>query len=219
LFDTPGRAIQALNSVHIHDPSGKWADSALMTRATYHLRKKNYRDADIDFNTIRRDYPKSKFAEAAFILGAHASLMSYQGAQYDGKQLDEAKKLTEAAIRLYPDSPQRPKLESDLKKIGAEAGDRAWVRVEFHLKRGEKNSAAVYCENIIEKFPESPRAAQAREVLISLGAEHAAGILKTPLFEKEPARPKPQEAPYDEPEEPGRLRISDDDGEPISEAK
>jgi outer membrane protein assembly factor BamD (BamD/ComL family) len=217
LFDTQGRALQALKSVHLHDVSGPLADDALMTLATYHLRKKDYREADQDFKTIREQCPKSEFVPAAYVLGAHASLMSYQGARYDGKQLEEARKLTEAAVRLYPNLPQRAKLERDLKRISAEAAERDWARVEYYQKRGENKAVAVHCETIIERYPDSPRAAEAREVLLKLGKENAANILKTPLFPKEPSRPVESEAPYDEPEEPARVRVSD--GEPKADER
>jgi len=232
LFDTSGRAVQALKSVSLHDIDGPLADDALMTLATYYLRKRDYREADHYFKSIREQCRKSEFIPASYVLGAHASLMSYQGAQYDGKQLEEAKKLATSAVRLYPDLPQRAKLEGDIKRIDAEAAARDWTRVEFHLKRAEapletaemkrseKRAAAVYCETIIEKYPDSPQAVKAREELIKLGPQNAAGILKTPLFPKERPKPRaPDSVPYDEPEEPGRLHISDKDAKPISAAK
>ncbi len=224
--------MQALKSVSLHDIGGPLADDALMTLATYYLRKKDYREADHYFKSIREQCHKSEFIPASYVLGAHASLMSYQGAQYDGKQLEEAKKLATSAIRLYPDLPQRAKLEGDLKRIDAEASVREWTKVEFHLKRAdtpletaenkrsEKHAAAVYCETIIEKYPESPQAVKAREELIKLGPQFAAGKLTKPLFPKERPKPKePEPPPYDEPEEPGRLHISDKDAKPISAAK
>jgi tetratricopeptide (TPR) repeat protein len=219
MFDAPGRALQALKSVSIKDPEGPRADDALMLLATYHLRRKDYREADHYFNTIRVQCPNSEFVPASYILGAHSSKMSYQGARYDSKQLDEAKKQTLAAIQTMPDSPQRAKLEHDLKEIDAEAATRMWVRVEYHLRRREKPAAAVYCEKIMEKFPESAEAAKARETLLKLGPQHAAGILKTPLFKKEMDAPREPETPYDEPQEPGHLRLSDGDARPVSDSK
>jgi TolA-binding protein len=219
MFDATGRALQALKSVHIKDPNGKRADDALMLLATYYLRRKDYREADHYFSTIRSQCPNSEFVPASFVLGAHASLQSYQGPRYDGRQLDEAKKQTLAAIHDMQESPQRAKMEHDLKRIDAEAAVRAWVRVEFYLRRREKNAAAFYCETIMEKYPDSPEAAKARDTLLKLGPQHAAGVLKTPLFKKDADRPPPSDTPYDEPHEPGRLRVSDSDAQPISDAK
>jgi tetratricopeptide (TPR) repeat protein len=230
-FDTPGRGVQALRSVTLHDPSSKLADDALMILALYHLRKKDYREADVYFSQIRESTNKhkdrDKNLQAAYVLGAHASLKSYLGARYDGKQLEEARKLTKNAIRLFPDIPQRPKLENDLRKIDAEMIEREWQRVVFHKKRGEKDSVAVYCEYIVNTFPDSPQAAKARELLIELGPQYSKGILAQPLFDtkQEPAEsnktgPQEKDQPNDEPDEPVRLRVSDSDkdAKPISES-
>jgi len=248
-LDTAGRAKQALRAVHLHDPSGKLADESLMILAIYHFRKRDYREADTYFAQIRESYPKSKYLPDAYILGAHASYKSYQGACYDGKQLEEARKLTKSATRLFPDLPQRPKLENDLQKIDAEEVEREWQRVLFYKKRKEKDAAAVYCEFIAEKYPDSPQAAKARELLKEYGPQHAQGILTTPLFDaKKPSAsdkpasstngtdkpaskpgktgpeksgPDENEPAYDDPEEPAKLRVSDSDKEakPISESK
>ena len=230
VFDTPERAMQALRSVHLHDVTGPLADDALNTMAMYYFRKKDYREADTNFAQIRESYPQSEFVQAAYVLGAHASLKSYLGARYDSKQLEEAKKLTKATTRLYPDIPQRPKLENDLRKIDAEMVEREWQRVVFYKKRSEKDAAAIYAEGIVEHYPDSPQAVKARELLIELGPKYAKGILTTPLIKPEPVNRDPggagkngdkeSQPAYDEPEEPARLRVSDSDkdAKPISES-
>lgn len=214
LFDTPGRAVQALRSVTLNDVSGPLADDARMMLAMYHLRKRDYREADIYFNEIRSQYPNSEFAQAAYVLGAHASLKSYLGANYDGKQLEEARKLTDSATRLYPEIPQRAKLDGDLKKIKAERIEREWKRVEYYLKRREKESAAIYCEYIVETYPESPQAEKARETLLKLGPAYAAGILTTPLFPKAPPKPQAAETDTEGLQEPGRLKVTEEGASP-----
>jgi outer membrane protein assembly factor BamD (BamD/ComL family) len=216
-FDTPGRALQALRSVYLHDVSGPLAPEALMAQAMYYFRKRDYLEADHAFSQIRESYGQSKYVQAAYVLGAHASYKSYLGSRYDGKQLEEAQKLTKNALRLFPDIPQRPKLENDLKKMDAELIEREWQRVVYYKKRREKDSVAVYCEWIVEKYPDSPQAAKARDILIELGPEHSARILSTPLVKTDPVKPNEPEPPYNEPEEPARLRLldSDKDAKPI----
>jgi outer membrane protein assembly factor BamD (BamD/ComL family) len=221
LFDAQGRALQALRSVWINDPTGPLADDALMMAATHHLRKGDYQEADHIFGNVREQYADREHASAAYVLGQHASFKSYQGARYDAKQLDEARKLTDSALRLYPDLPQKKKLEVDLRRMKQEAAERDWQRVQYHLKRREKDSAAVYAEYIVEQFPGSPQAAEARKLLIELGPDFSQGILRTPLH-KPPATPVDPHAESGfevesvEPDEPGRVSLSDED-RPIAE--
>lgn len=216
MFDTRGRALGALRQVWLSDPRSKLADEALMLCALYHFRMKDWREAELNFQSIREQHHSDKYLQAAYVLGAHASMKSYQGSQYDGQQLETAKKLTSGAIALFPDSPQRQKLQRDLKKMEAEAAERDWERVKFYAKRGENKSAAFYAEYIVETYPDSPRVADARELLVKLGPEYSADILKTPLVANAspPAEPEGGDAP-----EPGRLRISDQDAKPISETE
>jgi outer membrane protein assembly factor BamD (BamD/ComL family) len=213
VFDTPGRALEALRKVWISDPTGPLADDALMTAATHHMRKGDNREADNLFAIIRQQYGNGDHAPAAYVLGSHVSLASYQGSNYDGQQLENARKLTESANKLFPDLPQQRYLRTNLTRMQEEAARRQWTRAEYHLKRREKDSAAYYCELILTQHPDSKIAKEARETLIKLGPEHAAGLLKQPLFEKTPAESVPayEDAPSGDepPQEPGRLRLSD----------
>lgn len=213
LFDTPGRAMQALRSIWLNDPTGPLADDALMTSALHHLRRGDYQEADHLFASVREQYGDKEHAPAAYVLGQHASYSSYQGARYDSKQLEEARKLTDSALRLYPNLPQKKKLQADLDRISREGAERDWIVVQYHLRRREKDSAAVIAEYIVRDFPDSPRAEEAKKLLLDLGPEYSAGILKTPLH-KPPSTPvDPYEDPQSEgpqEEEPGRVHISDD---------
>lgn len=211
-FDTPGRAMQALRSIWLNDPTGPLADDAIMLAATHHLRRGDYQEADHLFASVREQYGEKEHAAAAFVLGQHASYSSYQGKKYDSKQLEEARKLTDSALRLFPDLPQKKKLQSDLDRMKMEGAERDWDRVQYHLRRREKDSAAVVAEYIVRDSPDSPRAEDARKLLLDLGPEYAAGILKTPLHKPpstpvDPYEPMPEDAKQDE---PGRVHISDD---------
>lgn len=212
VFDTPGRAMEALRKVWINDPTGPLADDALMTAATHHMRKGDYREADNLFSVIRQQYGNSEHSAAAYVLGSHVSLASYQGSNYDGQQLENARKLTDSAGKLFPDLPQQRKLKADLARMQQEAARRHWARAEYHLKRREKDSAAYYCELILTQHPDSAVAEQARETLIKLGPDHAAGLLKKPLTEP-PGPAESREPEDDAPQEPGRLRVSDREGD------
>jgi TolA-binding protein len=229
VFDTEGRALEALRQIWINDPSGPLADDALMLTATHHLRKKDFREADRYFSNIRQQYATSEHASSAYVLGSYASQMSYQGPNYDGRQLEEAKKLTQSAVRLFEDLPQRDKLVEDLKRLDTQSAERDWQRVEYHMKRREKDAAAVYCECIISAYPDSPFAEKARDVLDQLGPEHAAGIIrsrprtpaagKTPPEKSPPEKPAPRPEPVEAPRAPARLRRNDIQPRPIDEAE
>ncbi len=173
IFDTEGRALQALKSIWLNDPTGPLADDALMLTASYHLRNSDYMEADRVYKIIREQYPNSQHLENAFLLGSHVRLMSYQGTQYDGKALDEAEQLKESTLRIFPDTRDRARIRDDLRKIEETKAQRDWETVEFYEKKRKPQAVAVYCWQIIKNHPETSFAQRAREKLDQLQAEAA----------------------------------------------
>lgn len=165
VFDTEGRALQALRSIWTHDPTGSLADDALMLTASHYLRKHNYVEADHVYTILRDEYPKSPHNEHAYVLGGFVKQASYLGPEYDDRVLDEARQLKESTLRLYPHHPHKKQLLADLTRIekAKAAGD--WEYVKFYRRKGNKKAMAVYCREIIRNYPQTEYAAKARQVL------------------------------------------------------
>lgn len=171
VFDTDGRALQALRTIWLNDPTGPLADDALMMAASHHLRDANYMEADRLYTIIREDYPKSPHLENAFVLGSHVKLMSYQGANYDATSLAEAQKLKESALRLYPKNPQRERILDEIRRLEEEKAAQEWANVIFWQKKNDPNAVAVSCREVIRLFPNSSYAGRAREVLSAMSGQ------------------------------------------------
>lgn len=173
VFDTKGRALQALKSIWLNDPTGPLADDALMLTASHYLRKGDYPEADRYFRIIREEYPKSKHLKAAYVLGSHVRLMSYQGPRYDEKALEEARQLKESALRLFPDLKHKKRLRKELEKITKAEARREWERVEYYQRRGKPRAVAIYCKMLLASHPQSEYADRARKVLAEVAPEVA----------------------------------------------
>jgi len=185
LFDTPGNGVAALQAIWMNDPTGPLADDAMMLVASHHARHGNFVEADRFFQMLRETFPNSPHLHDAFLLGSHVKLMSYQGAEYEGKTLTEAKLLKESTLRLYPDSEDNERLEKELTEIDEAMAEREWQQVLFWLGKGNKRAAAVYSNNVINQFPKSRFADKARSQLEDLGPEYASGLaLLTPTDPK-----------------------------------
>jgi TolA-binding protein len=177
VFDAEGRAVSSLRLVWLHDPTGPLADDALMMSATHYIRQQNFQEADRIFAIIREEYPQSQFASHAYILGSHAKLASYQGAAYDGRTLEDARKLTQSTVRLFPEAPQRRKLVAQLSEIKLEAAARDWEKTQFYMRKGRPKSAAIYAQLILESYPDTPYFEQARELLAKIGPQDPSLLL------------------------------------------
>jgi len=166
-FDTEGRALEALKSIWLNDPTSELADDALMMTASHYLREGDSVRADEYFAALRQNYPDSPHFKNSFILGSHVKLMSYEGSSYDGTRLKEAEQLKESALRMWPDSELRGRLKKELQIIEEAKAKREWARVEFYNKKGRPDSAAIYCREILRLYPDTKYAESARQFLTS----------------------------------------------------
>lgn len=194
-FDTSGRALAALRTIWLSDPTGDLADDALMITASHYLQKRDFVEADRYFQILRDEYPRSPHLEQAFARGSQVKLASYQGALYDGTPLAAAEKLTEQQLRLFPDGENRQRLKNDLTAISEASAARAWEDVEYYRKKKNPAGMAVCCQQVIENHPNSKYAAQARQVIKSLDPKDIGHLpLNIP-----PERPEPSDTrPYEE---------------------
>jgi tetratricopeptide (TPR) repeat protein len=184
MFDTQGRALEALKSIWLNDPTGPLADDAIMLSASYYFRKGDYTEADHLYELLRKEFPKSPHLENAFVLGAHVKLMTYQGPAYDESELIEAKKLIQQTLRLYPNRPDRDKMQEELKLIERARAARIWDDVKYWKSKGKPKSVAIYCKEEIKKFPDSEYAQLAREELAKIRPEDKPDISHDGSYEE-----------------------------------
>ena len=206
VFDTKGRALQALRSIWLNDPTGPLADDALMLTASHHLRRGDHMEADRIFSMLREEYPKSPHLKSAFVLGSHVKLMSYQGALYDGTNLEDARQLKESTLRLFPDDAGRERQRQELKKIDEARAQRDWEQARYYMKRDNRRGAAIYCQEVIKNFPETGYADRARRLLAELSPDNPLSRpvrdrSESPEFEPVPAQPVAND------EAPGRTSL------------
>ena len=185
LFDTPGNGVAALTAVWMNDPTGPLADDAMMLVASHYARTGNYVESDRYFQMLRETFPNSPHVQNAFLLGSHVKLMSYMGPDYESRTLDEAQKLKEATLRLYPGIPEKDRLQDELAHIEDSKALETYTQVSFWLKKGNKRAAAIYCHQTIAKYPKSQYAKMARDKLVELGPEYASGaVFLSPIDQK-----------------------------------
>ncbi|MBX3442575.1 MAG: tetratricopeptide repeat protein [Planctomyces sp.] len=197
VFDTHGRALQALRSIWLHDAAGPLADDALMLSANHHLRTGDPVEAARLYKLLREQYPDSPFFQDAHLLGAYVTYASYEGPQYDGRALQEAKELKTVALQLFPNltEDERERLQKDVQKLRNAEIARLWDLVDFYKSKNQPDSVALHCQLIINRFPDSPYAEKARAELAKVQPRPAKATRK-------PA-PKPAESPA----------AADDDGD------
>jgi hypothetical protein len=173
LIDTSGRALEALRTIWLHDPTGPLADDALMMTAVYQTRRGRYHDADHALSLLRTEYGRSELAPEAFVLGSQVKLAIYQGAGYDSRALEEADELIQSAAAMFPDHEGTRKLLADSQAVRELRAARDLERARYWRAKGKPSGVRIHCDEILRNYPETKAAETAQAWMDELDArEH-----------------------------------------------
>lgn len=173
-FDTRGHAIKTYENIQLYDPTGPRADDAIMATAGIHFRAKRYNDADHYYELLRQEYPRSDFQFEAHLLGLQCKLLMYQGPDYDGQPLLDAKKLDKQlrqqfAGRLSP--KEKDRLAQTRAQVAAAIAQRDMNMALHYEKTAHYGAAKYYYRELVKNYPESQLATEARTRLAQIADE------------------------------------------------
>jgi outer membrane protein assembly factor BamD (BamD/ComL family) len=174
LFDTLGNALKVYESIRLNDPTGPLADDAIMATANSYFLRGRFSDADYQYSLIRSEYPRSEHQFEAHLLGLQCKLRKYQGPDYDGTPLNEAKKLAKQLRDQFArelSSEERERLAETLAKLNRNLAERDLKLAKYYDNTKYYRSAKFYYAKIIRDFPNTPIAEQAQARHQALGGE------------------------------------------------
>lgn len=161
-FDTAGHAIKVYERIRLDDPTGPLADDATMATANFYFVNRRFEDADYFYGLLRTEFPKSDFQYPAHLLGLQAKLMKYQGPDYDGKPLEEAKELCDQLLAQFPnelgaDRERIVKMQAEVRRGGAA---REFALAEYYHKGQYYGASKMHYENVARDYPGTELARQ-----------------------------------------------------------
>ncbi len=192
--DTVGYALKAYDDIRMHDPTGHLADDAVMATANSYFVHGRFEDAARHYDLIRTEYTKSEFQMKAHLLGIESWQRIYQGGYYDSGPLDKAGEIADQAlIQFGPElGEERPRIIEAKNKIVEEKANRDLIVAQYYDKREHFGAARIYYNAIIDEYPQTPAALQARQRLNEIEGQpdkpknHFAWL--TDMFEREQYR-------------------------------
>lgn len=170
-FDTLGHAIKTYENIRMNDPTGPRADDSIMATAGIYFRQKKFDDADYHYELLRKEYPRSDYQFEAHLLGLRSKLLKYQGSDYDGTPLEEAQLLVKQLRTNFAgqlSAEERDRLQTVSAQLHQELASRDMKMARFY--DGTKNyaSAKTYYAEVIDKYPDSQLAQQAKDRMTEL---------------------------------------------------
>jgi len=163
-FDTWGNAVAAYETIHLHDPTGPLADSAVMAAANMRFRAGEYEEAAYNYDIIRKDYPKSKYQMQAHLLGLQSKMRIYQGPLYDARALKDASEIAEQTHTQFRGrlGDEETHVEQARTTIYLQKAEREWALGQYYDGKKYYGAAKQYYNYVKDHYPRTPYAEQAR---------------------------------------------------------
>ena len=170
-FDTRGHAIKTYENIRLNDPTGPRADDAIMATANIYFKHAKFEEADTHYTLLRREYPRSEFQFEAHLLGLQSKLRKYQGPDYDGTPLEEAKVLVKQLRQQFSgrlSQEERERLKTVEAQLNLQIAARDMEMAAYYDKTKHYGSARYYYAELQKKYPGSELAGKAQERVAAL---------------------------------------------------
>jgi len=166
-FDTHGNALNAYLSVRLNDPTGPMADDAVMATGNAYFENARYEDAAIQYDLIRKEYPKSEHQKDAHLLALQSKLRSYQGPYYEGKPLEQADDLARQTSRQFRGQlgPEQTRVMKTIDDIRNQKAERDYALGQFYEKKRAYGAARISYQELLKQYPDTQYAAMAKQRL------------------------------------------------------
>lgn len=138
-----------------------------MDIANTEFKRENWSEAVDRYRDLITVYTDSPHQFNAHFLGAKAALLSYQGSQYSAEPLDQADKFLNQLVRQFPkeSSERREQIGEMLAEVKFRKAERLYSEAVYRNNKQEYASAILYCERIIDNYPDTPFAQRAEEMI------------------------------------------------------
>lgn len=176
-FDMEGRALQALDQVHLNDLGGPLADKALFLAGGIKFYHEDYKEADYYYTQLVEQHPNSPLAPQAMERAIISKHMSTGGANYDGRKVAEARLLVDTALRAYPELAAQKSafLERQLAGINFQQAEKDFNTADFYQRTGHPGSAYYYYGIVRKSYPNTRFADEASVRMLSIQQDYEAG--------------------------------------------
>jgi outer membrane protein assembly factor BamD len=165
ILPAEGKAVEILSKVVENAPYSKYADIAQFKLGQCYMKMQDYINAALAFKEIVENYPKSPLVDDAKYQIAMCAATSASGPEYNEEDTDKAIKEFRDFVQRYPDSSMEKEARKFISKLKNQKAQNSFNIAQFYERQRNFNSAIIYYEEILDKYPESELAPQALEKL------------------------------------------------------
>jgi len=155
------KAVEIFTKVTENAPYSKYAPMAQFKIGQAHKKAGNFDDAIVEFRELVDSYPESEFVDDAKYEIAYCTYKASLKPHYDQTPTDVAIKQFEEFAEQYEDPELSREAHEALDQLKEKKAQSIYETAFFYERQKHYNSALIYYNEILEKFPDTDYAAKA----------------------------------------------------------
>ncbi len=128
-------------------------------------RRGKFNEAYYKWSEIESQWPTDQISKDALLGKARCRHATYKGPNYDGSNLVSAKTYYENFRALYPEDAEKIGVDRILKQIDEQLAYKQFNIGRYYQRTGNKQSANLYYQMVLDKWPDSKAAEMAKKEL------------------------------------------------------
>ncbi len=156
------QAIQGFERILFYHPSSEFVDDAQYWLGRTYLEQKQYDQAIIEFDYLIRNFPKSAKLEDTYFHRARAHLLAAPSYEKDLNDLKIAIRFFDEFLTRYPNSKYTDDARKEILTARERLAKKQLENGKLYEKLNEMTAALLYYEHIMNNYPETESAGEAR---------------------------------------------------------
>src|SRR3989338_7156945 len=173
------KAVEIYKHIAKNAPFGTYGDQAQFQLGEVYKSQGEYEEAQKAFQAVVDDYPGSDLVAKAKYQIAFCSMEASKKSQYDERTAERAIEEFEGFKNEFPADQQAMNADESIKALRNKKAETSLDVAAFYEKRGKLESAKVYYQEVIKKYPETRAAQEARKringIIRQQGGDRPAG--------------------------------------------
>ena len=166
-IDASEDGLEMLEKIAALVPGTELGENAQLRIADYYFDEEDYVEAIAAYDFFVETNPKAAKKPYAMLQAARASFLRYRGVKWEKSPLIDAAERYNVIAQAYPQLAKRENILEILQKIRIELAHKLWNTAKFYERTNKRKAANFYYRKLLEKYPRSKWASQARDILAS----------------------------------------------------
>ncbi len=161
--------VEILDRVWERAPGSRIGELALKLKADFYFERGDMDLAQDEYANLVKQYPSGRYVQLAMLRSAEAAEAAFPGVKFDDQPLIDAQQRYQQVVAAFPPYAERERVPERLEGIRQQRAEKDLSVARWYEKTRRSGAAEFYYRLILEDWPDTLAAAEARTRLRAMG--------------------------------------------------